>query len=460
MTPVRVALLAFVALFMLHGSAHASDRYDPRFRFRTLSTPGFDIHFHQSEEPLARRLASVAETVAQELAPRLGRPRQRVHVILVDQNDLSNGWATPFPYDVIEITAAAPRGSSGIGNTGDWLRLVFVHEYTHILHLDRSKGLFGALGRVFGRHPLLLPNVFVPPWQIEGLATYYESASTGQGRVPAGDFRLMLDRAAAAGRFASLDRASSGRVDWPSGNTSYLYGAYFHRYLSDTYGEASLIRLADETARRIPYLGSAAYKKVFAKSLGELWGAFEAEARQRTLRHVESSATRLTHHGFVVSAPAYSGDGRLFYSASNPHRFPALMALRADGSTTVVTTRVAGGRMTATASEIIFDQVEYVRSVAVQSDLFAVAPDGGRVRRLTRGARAGDPDLSPDGRTVLCTIQAADRRSIATLSADAVDAAPSVLVSEPDVSYASPRWSPDGQSIVAERRTLNGPSEI
>ena len=41
---------------------------------------------------------------------------------------------------------------------------------------------------------------------------------------------------------------------------------------------------------------------------------------------------------------------------------------------------------------------------ALQSDLYAVSvAEGGAARRLTRDARAADPDVSPDGRTIVCT---------------------------------------------------------
>jgi hypothetical protein len=455
---VRVVALLLLSLLLLAAGAQASERYDPRLRFRTLSTASFDIHFHQGEEALAKRLAAIVEDVAASLQPRLGRPHGRVHVILVDQDDLSNGWATPVPFDVIQILAAAPRGSSMIGNTSDWLRLVFAHEYTHILHLDRSRGLFSGLRRLFGRHPLLLPNLYTPTWQIEGLATFEESAVTGQGRVPAGDFRFLLDRAAGGDRFASLDRASSSRVDWPSGNTPYLYGAYFHQYLAEKYGPDSLRRLADATAGRVPYLGSRAFKTVFGESLGQLWQAFERDAMRR-LVNVDSPAARLTAHGFIVSAPDYAPDGRLYYSVSNPHGFPALMELTPNGTERRMTTRVGGGRVSAANGTIVFDQLEYVRSVALQSDLYSVDSVSGDVQRLTREQRAGDPDLSPDGRTIVCTIQSADRRFLATLPADG-SGDPQVLISEDSTQYASPRWSPDGRWIVAERRRLEGSSEI
>jgi hypothetical protein len=66
--------LAVAVLFCLCAAqfVFAADRYDPRLRFRTLSTPRFSIHFHQGEEPLARRLAGIAEAVADRVARGLG----------------------------------------------------------------------------------------------------------------------------------------------------------------------------------------------------------------------------------------------------------------------------------------------------------------------------------------------------------------------------------------------------
>lgn len=451
-------VLALAVLVAAVLPAAASERYDPRLRFRTISTPHFDIHFHQGEEGQARRLASIAEQVRREMAPTLGLPNGRVQVILVDQHDSPNGWATPFPYNVIELTAAAPRGGSLIGNTTDWLRLVFVHEYTHVLHLDRSRGLFAAGRRVFGRHPLALPNIFTPPWQIEGIATHYESAITGEGRVPSGDFRLILERAAGGRRFASLDRASSDRVDWPSGHTPYLYGAYFHAFLAETYGDASLARLADATAARPPYLGSRAYRQVFGKSLGALWTDFESATRA-SAKTQPSAAARLTRHGFVVSSPAYSSGGRLFYAAADPHGFPSLRELRGDGTSREVTTRVGGGRIGVSGEVVVFDQLEYVRSVGLQSDLYEVATTSGAVRRLSRELRAADPDVTADGTTLAFVIQAADRRMLVTMPRTP-GASPRHLVSAPGTHFASPRWSPDGRMLAAERRLQGGASEI
>src|SRR5829696_3878728 len=200
--------------------------------------------------------------------------RSQSLVLPISLSECGGTAATPF--NLIEIAAVPPHSESEIGNTSDWLRMVFTHEYTHILHLERAGGWIGRGRRVFGRLPVLHPNLYLPISQIEGIAVFQESRQTGQGRIHAGDFRMIVGRAAAAGQFEPLDRATLWPVDWPSGTLPYAYGGYFNQYLADTYGEQSLAALANATASRVPYLGSGAYKKVYKKSLGELWSEFKA----------------------------------------------------------------------------------------------------------------------------------------------------------------------------------------
>jgi hypothetical protein len=460
----RLAIVVASLLSLLPAATLASSRYDPRLRFRTISTERFDIHYHQGEEAEARRLAEIAEAVARELDATLGPASGRVQVILVDQSDLSNGWATPVPFNTIEITAAAPAGESVIGNTTDWLRMVFTHEYTHVVHLSRGRGWIGGLRRVLGRMPVLYPNLFLPAWQIEGIATYEESGRAHEGRVHDSSFRTILDTAGASARFEPLDRANGGLVDWPSGHTQYLYGSYFHAYLAATYGPESLRQLTDSTAGRVPYFGSLAFRKVFKKPLGELWREFEAASR-RNVAEVAPSVVRLTHHGFNVGAPRFDAAGRIFYAVANPHGFPSVLSIAPRPSSegaparvdtkkpTVVTRRYLGNQMSVARSRLIFDEIEIDNNVALQSDLYAVNLDGGGKVRLTEGARAADPDVSPDASTIVCTIQRADRRELATLRIrpDGSTDQPVILLSETGVNFSSPRWSPDGRSIAAER---------
>src|SRR5262249_15398056 len=160
--------------------------------------------------------------------------------------------------DTIMVTAAAPAGSEFIGRSDDWLRLVFVHEFTHIVHLDRSAGWAGAARGLVGRMPLAFPNLLLPTWPIEGLATFEENAITGQGRLHAADFGAIELEAARSGRLEPLDRVNGGLTDWPGALAPYAYGLGFHEYLVDRFGDAKIRQLADASARSLPFFGSRA----------------------------------------------------------------------------------------------------------------------------------------------------------------------------------------------------------
>ena len=143
---------------------------------------------------------------------------------------------------------------------------------------------------MFGRLPLFFPNLFLPQWQIEGLATYEESALTGAGRVPAGDFRHAA-RSRRGRRPLPAARSGERRPDRLAVRhvrlsvRRVLPSVPRHRY-----GAEKIKALADATAGRVPYIGTPAFKKVFGRSLGELWSDFEADTRAHAA--AESTAAR------------------------------------------------------------------------------------------------------------------------------------------------------------------------
>ena len=465
--PWRFARLTSACLLALAcaGAASAGARVDPALRFRTIATPHFVIYFHQGEEGLARRLAVVAEDTWRTLERPLGaRPPARTRVMLVDQTDLANGWASPLPYDTISITATWPSGADFIGNTDDWLRVVFTHEFTHIVHLDRSEGWARLVRGVFGRVPLAFPNLFLPTWQIEGLATYEESVVTGDGRLHAGDFRAVVGEAARAGRLEPIDRVNGGLIDWPGGLAPYAYGLGFHQWLADRFGADRLAALADETARELPYLSSRAFRHVFGEPLGQLWNEYEAGAARQVARSKAVGAPRrLTHHGFMVTGPRFttSCDGcppSILYTVITPHELPSLYQVPLDGPPRRLITRYLGSTTGVGRRVVYFDQQEVRRNVALYADLYSLDRTTGDVRRLTREARLLDPDLSPDESTIAAVHDHDGRRDLVVLPAGG--SAVTTLVSAPETQFNAPRWSPDGTRLAVERHRPGAKSEI
>ena len=365
---VSVALAAAV---LVSTAAGAASVFDPALRFRVLRTAHFAIYFHQGEEATARRLMTIAEDTWQTLQRPLGvRPPLLTHVVLADQSEFANGYATPIPYDTIVIYPVWPSGSEW--DFEDWLRLVFTHEFTHIVHLDRSEGWARVARTLFGRAVYAFPNLFLPLWQIEGLATYEESVVTGHGRLHAGDYRAIVGEQARTHTLEPLDRINGGLTSWPAGAAQYAYGVGFHDYLATRFGADKIADLATATARRFPYTSTRAFEYVYGEPLGDLFRDYENSLLEsvRPPTVVDGGVTQLTQQGFFVTGPRFDRfvcagcPPEIVYSARSPEGFPRLYRVTLNGTPPrVVTERYLGNSTAIGRDRIYFDQTERRRDV-------------------------------------------------------------------------------------------------
>ena len=185
-----LTIASFIAL------PDASAQLVPNDRWRTIETRHFRIHFTPPLEELARRTAPNAERAFELLSRELVAPHGKVDLVVADNVDYTNGYATPFPSNRIVIFAHPPVDEIALRNYADWSQLVVTHELTHIFHLSRAEGIWKVGRKLLGRHPALFPNAYMPAWVTEGLAVYYESRLTGTGRLE-GSEHYMIARAAA-----------------------------------------------------------------------------------------------------------------------------------------------------------------------------------------------------------------------------------------------------------------------
>jgi len=479
---LRRLVVAALVLLASAGQATAAALVDPALRFRQIRTEHFIIYFHEGEERLAQRLAVVAEETRERLATFLSVPTARTHVILVDQSEIANGWATPLPFNTITLHAAWPSGGDLTGHTDDWLRMVFAHEFTHIAHLDRSREWAHAARVVFGRLPLAFPNMFLPYWQIEGLATLAESRLTGRGRVYSANFAAMLNETAYADALEPMDRLNGGLTDWPSGQGPYAYGVNFHTYLARRFGDDRFDDLADVSARMLPFAGAFAFREAFGVELSALWKDYQAELRSAAGNDDDGptgpgplgeQAERLTTHGFATNGPRFlpvcdSCDPELAYSSLTPHEFPSIEILNMEaGTSRSVASRYLGSALGVAGDWLVFDQLDLHRNTGLYGDLYAVDRTSGRVQALTSEARLLDPDVGPDGRAIVAVRQEPGYRSLVTFRLSGVAPDEEMHLTEertlfdlPDTQWNLPRWSPDGTSLVVGRHRLGSLPEI
>ena len=162
-----IALLLVLCLTFTAGAQPA-----PYHRYRTLDTPHFHVHVPVGLEREGRVAGAAAEHAYAQLAKELAEPRGPIDLVVTDDADYSNGYATTIPTNRIVVFATPPVDASSLRLNEDWLGIVITHELTHIFHLDRARGIWSLAQHVFGRAPALFPTQYGPSWLTEGLAVY------------------------------------------------------------------------------------------------------------------------------------------------------------------------------------------------------------------------------------------------------------------------------------------------
>jgi hypothetical protein len=458
----RWRVFALSVLIAVLGAPALAASFPPHLRFRSVSTSRVTVHYHQGLEVLAREAAAVAHEILVAHETRYGNRVGRVQVVLVDVDDDPNGFATPLPYPLVQVRAVAPDGSDEFGNYDGWLRMVLTHELAHIVHLDQARGLVGAGRKVFGRAPFLFPNALTPTWMIEGLATYEETEGTAFGRGRNPDTRMVLRMAALEGEFPGEDRPVLGLDRWPAGLASYFFGEAFLRDLTERVGEGVLPELARvHSGRPLPYLDELTAQKVTQATFQAHWQAWREASRERfaaEAREIEArglTKTRaLTSLGYRQMGPRFSPDGSLLaYTSRRPTRFREIRLMGADGQgDRRLALRNSGTSLgwTPDGRALVYDETEVHRLFTSYSDLRVVDVATRRVRRLTEGQRAREPDVSPDGRTVVFVRQAADHSELALIGLDG-QGQRDLTRSAAGVQWSGPHWSPTGEALVASR---------
>jgi hypothetical protein len=406
------------------------------------------------------RVAAEAEAAYAALAARLPEPSARIDLVVSDQMDVANGFATVFPSPRIVLYPYPPVADLALQRYDSWLRLLLTHELAHVFHMDLARGWW-RLGRaVFGRAPAFFPNALLPTWLIEGLAVHYESRLTGGGRAGGSYQAAVVDAQAAEIGALTIDAANAASPRWPGGYRPYAFGGAFFAWLTAQHGDSVVDRLVRETATApLPYVMLG---RSLRRAAGLSWSRAWRESQGIVVTGAEpgdGSAPRCVGAPVRRCAgtplfglrspvpPRVSPDGRRVLFVRDDGRDAARIAVldRATGSISTLA-RVNGGLGLAwdTAGGVIASEFEFTDPYSLRADLFRVGTDGSE-HRLTYGARLSGPDVGADG-AVVAVHTDAGLSSLVRVSAGDVSR---LRPAEPGVEWAGPRLSPDGRTIAA-----------
>jgi WD40-like Beta Propeller Repeat len=457
---VRHRAVAAIALALVLVQLDGAEAGDPTKVYRSIETEHFTIHYYEPLGDVARRLAVVAERAHRTLAPALGHePDHKTLLVVVDDTDSANGFASVIPRPAVTVYATGPTGYNDLEDHDDWLYGLIAHEYTHILHLDTMEGLPTVYNRIFGR--TWAPNQVMPRWLIEGVATYEESKRSAGGRARGTRFDQVLRIARQGNQELRLDEVSGAPRRYPHGNAVYIYGSNFLQYIFDRFGDDTVRKMAHVSGGHAPpFAVNRQIAKVVGRPFTELYGDWNGYLRDRYSMQETAAqrrglvlGRRLTRTSEGNSWPHYSADGKeLWWQQYDGYSFPKIRAMPVDGDQAsardVVEIDNMGPFDLLGDGSLVYEQGRLYRREYSYNDLFRWDATSGRIERLSHGKRARDPAVSADGRRVAFSKNERSE-SVLAVQATVPDAPVSVAWRGERFDQAyQPAWSPDGERIA------------
>jgi hypothetical protein len=456
-------IFLILPLFLL-SILHSATQYHPKLKWREIQTEHFIIYFHQGEEEHAQYLANVAERVQSKLTSYFPwKPEGKTRIILFDGFDISNGYSTPIPYNLIGIYLIPPPGYSEIGCWDEWLNFVFTHEYIHTIQLDACGKTGKILRKISGRTPTFLhfPNLYLPLWTLEGLAVMGETIWTEGGRGKSADFDMILRGSVKEGIYPKIDRATTYQDSWPGGISPYIYGGKFMIWLRGKYGDERLKKLFESLSKNlIPYTSDWIFEKIYGKPFKKLWMEWLEDYKNETLKFKEReeilSPKVIKEIGFEMKSPIISKDGeRIFFISVNPHEFPKIKSINIKNNKIENVTDCFYGNKISLSKDgrfLFFDQLDYFQSFFLYSDLYFYDLEKKIVKRITRGMRLKEPEYDPLREKILAIKYELKKTELVEIGIDGKDL--KRIFYEEDTILSTPSISPDGKLIVlsANRR--------
>lgn len=477
-------LAVFLAIFIASAVAFSAS-HDPWVKYRTIKTDHFNIHYSEALESVAERLANIAEDAHAKLSPKMRwKPWGRTEVVFTDSSDSPSDMATILPFNWLFIRATAPGPNTSISTFDDWLKIVFTHEYSHILQLDNYGGIWYVPKVLLGK--TIAPNGVTPNWHKEGMAAYEETINSSAGRGRSSYTEMVLRTGVLQNKFQKIDQADGLGWKWPDGNTPYLYGVKFMQYLADTYGEEKLYEFIHRTGRS-PLLFAVNHvaRKTFSemefedkkvglhytkekkkgvpqsKTFYDIWRDWEAKITEKYTAEAEkiksegvtdlTTVTAAKKEGILQSL-AISPDGKkIAYTDVNPFGAIKVKMVDLDDPQNIEVVKKVNAQQLSFSKDgksLYYSRVVKFKKYYFYHELYKYDLETKKETKLTVGKRVADPDISSDGASIVGVNQHEGTEHLVVYNVEdkSVNEIPT---GTPDYTqFANPRFSPDGKMIA------------
>lgn len=434
---------------------------DPALNWKTIESEHLYVHFADGQKALAERALVIAESAHRRLSKALNwKPKEKTHIVLSDESDQPNGFASPIFFNFSVIFLAPPTSVNTLEDFDDWMTTLITHEYTHIIHLDKSAGAPEYLRNIFGRFLFLFPNIFQPSWVTEGLATYEETdVARGIGRGQSTLFASMMREEVANG-LPPVTHVNLPVTTWPAGTTRYLYGVYFMIFLDEKYGKEKRLEWIEEYSDNLlPFFINTNAQQTLGENLTPLWHEYQQWLKEKFQPQIAAIKEKGIKAGEQISLGAYRTESvravataegeKIYYVSEDGYQRATLMQIDAKGKAKELARLNNKINLDVhPQAGLLLTQNEYCNRYTIYSDIYWYDQSKKKLKRLTTCGRYLFASWFPDGKQIAAVQHDVNHFELQLLDADAKlkqvlwRAENGEILGQIDVS-------PDGENIVA-----------
>ena len=490
-----ITILILFQIICLSVVAQSSS-YDSSLEWQVTESKHFLVIF-PGKSPIQRPfdyqniafdIIDIAEETYQQITPYFGEPfrkNKKIAITLEDFSDSVYGFASVLPHRVIRLNLSAPHFKNFDTKFENWLKILLIHEYTHLAHFDMTSKGTTFLRFFLGQ--IIAPNALQPMWAIEGLAIYNESKWSSGGRLVDNRYEMYLRTDFLEGTQKDLKLLQSSYLtSWPGGSTPYIYGQSLVHYIAQKYGEEKLIAVSEKFCT-YPLLGmNWAIRKVLGINQDELYEDWQNEQYSHYQKQLEevyhysqpTVSEQLTNHKYWVDNPGWWQSNNidtlsLLYKVTNIELYPTIRTYNpATSEERTIINRTTGHGTSYSLSPdnkyLIYTKLLNYEEFYQYHDLFLYHLETGKQIRLTEGLRIKDPSWHPDisNNTIVAVVNHAGSNNLVLFSLEnnylealkKNNAYQLELLTDDNLTFLTdyhdgtqvtqPVWSPDGKQIA------------
>jgi len=472
---IFISIFSLLPVF-LFGQYYNLGQDPASVTWREINSPHLKIIYPENFEIHARKMISRSDFVYSSGTNTLAYKPGKVPVILHTYNTVPNA-VTVWAPKRIEMFTCPPQDL----DTQDWLTQLMVHEYRHVVQIDRTnQGFTKCLSLLLGEQAATgINGLFVPSWFMEGDAVCTETAfgPSGRGRIPSFEMQLRA-QVIQKGAF-SYDKAAFGSYKTFVPN-QYVLGYSFVANVRRKYGYQAWISALDEVAKR-PFIltpfnhglkkatgfGKEKLYSLTMHEMDSMWKyqdartyktPFKQLTRSKGMKYENYKCPHYLNDTLVVSQYSSLDDLTGFVLTGPDYFFQTIVTPGYLSSDQFSVVKVTNEPETNTYPDLktpfnyLLAWTETINDLRWEQRNYSVIrifdSNSKEIKSLTSKSRYFAPAFSPDGKAIAAVrIDPDNHNSIVLIEVQNGTESETIIESDSDF-YMTPSWSPDGTQLV------------